>query len=156
MTSKFLILAEDYFTASAIYQAGFENVIAVPEDFTAYHAKSAHTVCQRNYLTVIFSPASHYGDMQNLRNLCSSAGIPVRIVSLQNAFDSADFLRNYGKEAFKNLLEHAGDAVQVALQDSVQGLDEELDRTAIIRKSAEVLSGIRNPSGAGNLSESDC
>ena len=142
MTSKFLILAEDYFTASAIYQAGFENVIAVPENFTAHHAKSA--VQYAEYLTVIFSPAFHYGDMQNLRNLCSSAGIPVRIVSLQNAFDSADFLRNYGKEAFKNLLEHAGDAVQVALQDSVQGLDEELDRTAIIRKSAEVLSGIKD------------
>ena len=142
MTSKTLILAEDAFCVSAIYQAGFENVIAVPELFTAYHAKSLAQYAER--LTVISSQSAHYGDMQNLRNLCSSAGIPVRIVSLQNAFDSADFLRNYGKEDFRNLLDNAGDAVQVALQDSVQGLDEELDRTAIIRKSAEILSGIRD------------
>ncbi|MBR1553832.1 MAG: hypothetical protein IJ644_00380, partial [Oscillospiraceae bacterium] len=143
MTSKVLILAEDYFCACAVYQAGFENVIAIPDVFTAYHAKSVAQYAEQ--LTVISSPAFHYGDMQNLRNHCSSAGIPVKIAVLQNAFDSADFLRNYGKEAFRNLLDNAGDAVQTALQNSVQGLDEEFDRSTIIRKSAEVLSGIRNP-----------
>ena len=140
---KSLILAEDYFTASAIYQAGHANVIAVPENFTEYHAKAIQQYAEK--LTVISSPASRYGNMQNLRNWCSSAGIAVEIVSLQDAFDSAEFIRNYGNEAFYKLLEHAGDAVQVALQDSVQGLDKTLDRTAIIRKSAQVLSGIKDP-----------
>ncbi len=141
--AKSMILAEDYFCTAAVYQAGFENVIAVPEDFTAYHAQAIMQYAKE--IILISSSASGYGEIQKIRNLCSDAGLAVRVVGLQDAQDSAGFIRKYGNEAFRNLLEHAGDAVQTALQDSWKGLDKQQDRPAMIQKSAKVLSGIRNP-----------
>lgn len=140
--TKKLILAENYFNAIAIHQAGFANVIAVPDLFTANHAKLIAQYAEE--VILLSGNAVHYGDMQTVRNQLSAVSIPVRIVHLQNAFDSAEFIRNYGTEQFRDLLDNAGDAIQFALKNSWDGLDTEHDRTAMIQKSAQVLSSIRD------------
>ncbi|MBR1530065.1 MAG: DNA primase [Oscillospiraceae bacterium] len=143
MTAKSLILAENYFSAAAVYQAGFANVIAVPEIVTFHHIKAITQYAEE--LLLISSPASHYGQVQNIRNQCSEAGINLRIVSLPEASDSADFLRTHDIDSFRTLLVNAGDAVQTALQNSWEHLDTEQDKTVMIQESAKILAGIRNP-----------
>ena len=141
--AKSIILAEDYFCTAAVYQAGFENVISVPEEFTALHAQAVIQYAKE--IILISSHAAKYGNIQKIRNLCSHAGLAVKVVSLQDAQDSAGFIRKYGNEEFRNLLAQAGDAVQTALQNSWKGLDKKRDRYTMIQKSAKILSGIRNP-----------
>ena len=140
---EFFILAENYFQAVFLRQSGFENVIAIPDKLTAQQVNTIARYTKQ--ILLISSPSAHYGDMQYIRNLCSQAEIFVRIVSLPNHADSAGFIRNYGAEAFRKQLEQAEDAVQNALENSWNGLDEEQDRTILLQKSAAVLAGIKNP-----------
>jgi len=139
MISKSLVLAENYFNAVAIRQAGFANAIAVPERLTFHHIKTISQYAEE--LILISGSASPYGEIQNIRNQCSEAGINIRIASLTDVFDSAEFLRTHSAEDFRKLLTDAGDAVQTALKQ----INPEQDRTVMIQETAKILSQIRNP-----------
>ncbi len=138
MISKTLILAENYFNAIAIYQAGFPNVIAVPDILTFYQIKAIRQYAEE--LIILSSPAMHCGEIQNIRNLCGQAGISLRIAPVQDAFDSAEFLKMHDTETFRNLLGNAGDAVQAVLQNSWEQFDAEQDKNQMIQESIEILS----------------
>ncbi len=143
MLSKKLILAEDYFNAAAVYQAGFENVIAVPDLLTSHQVRAIAQYAQE--IILISGAAACYGDIQIVRNLFSQAEVPVTIAELQNAFDSADFLRTHGREEFQNLLDHAGDAIQTAIQNSWENLNDPQSLSEKTNQAAKILNTIRDP-----------
>ena len=139
---NFMILAEDYFNAVSIYQAGFPNVIAVPDALNHTQVKTLSQYASE--IILIQSQASHAGDLQTIQNLLSEAEMHVRILTLQEAPCSAQWLQQFGKEAFQKRLTHTEDAVQTALQESWNGLDPEQDKTAVILQTAKVLEKIKD------------
>ncbi len=145
--SKTMILAEGYMDVIAIHQAGFENVVATLG--TAITADQARLISQYANEVVIAYDSDGAGQAatQKALNHFSAVGLPARILKLEGAKDPDEFLKTYGADRFRLLLEHAGDALNFKLDQCRDGLDlqTEMGRTEYLRRSVRVLAGISNP-----------
>ncbi|MBR7083692.1 MAG: DNA primase [Oscillospiraceae bacterium] len=139
---NFIILAEDYFNAVSVYQAGFPNVIALPDSLNQFQVKALSQYTSE--IVLIQSQAAHAGDLQTIQNLLSESEMHVKILTLSETPCSAEWIHNFGTKAFQERLLHTEDAVQTALQKSWNGFDMEQDKTAVIHETAKILSGIKD------------
>ncbi len=145
--STTMILAEGYMDVIAIHQAGFENVVATLG--TAITADQARLISQYAKEVVIAYDSDGAGQAatQKAMNHFSAVGLPTRILKMEGAKDPDEFLKRYGAEQFRILIDHAGDALNFRLDKCRDGLDlqTEIGKTELLRRSVNVLAEISNP-----------
>ncbi len=145
--SSTLILAEGYMDVIAIHQAGFENVVATLG--TAITADQARLISQyaREVVIAYDSDGAGQAATQKALNHFSAVGLPARILKLEAAKDPDEFIKKFGAEQFRILIDHAGDALNFRLDNCRKGLDlqTEIGKTELLRRSVRVLAEISNP-----------
>ncbi len=145
--STTMILAEGYMDVIAIHQAGFENVVATLG--TAITPDQARLISQYAKEVVIAYDSDGAGQAatQKALNHFSAVGLPARILKIEGAKDPDEFIKKYGTEQFRILIDHAGDALNFKLDKCRDGLDlqTEIGKTELLRRSVNVLAAITNP-----------
>ncbi len=146
-SSTTMILAEGYMDVIAIHQAGFENVVATLG--TAITPDQARLISQYAKEVVIAYDSDGAGQAatQKALNHFSAVGLPARILKLEGAKDPDEFIKKFGTEQFRILIDHAGDALNFRLDKCREGLDleTEIGKTTLLRRSINILAGISNP-----------
>ena len=145
--STTMILAEGYMDVIAIHQAGFPNVVATLG--TAITPDQARLIAQyaREVVIAYDSDGAGQAATQKAMNHFSAVGLPTRILKLENAKDPDEFIKRFGPEQFRILIDHAGDALNFRLDQCRKGLDlqTEIGKTELLRRSVSVLADISNP-----------
>lgn len=145
--SSKMILAEGYMDVIAIHQAGFPNVVATLG--TAITPDQARLISQYAKEVVIAYDSDGAGQTatQKALNHFSAVGLPARILKMEGAKDPDEYIKKYGAERFRVLIDNAGDALNFKLDKCRDGLDlqTELGKTEYLRRCVRVLADIQNP-----------
>ncbi len=143
---KRLILAEGYMDVIAINQAGIENVVATLG--TALTSEQARLIKQYADEVVISYDSDEAGQKATARaiNLLSEAGVNTRIIKMEGAKDPDEYIKKFGAQRFKMLIDKSDGAINFELSKCSTGLDlnSEADRVTYLKKAVKVLAGIAN------------
>ena len=146
-SSTHMILAEGYMDVIAINQAGFSNVVATLG--TANTPEQARKLTQYAKEMIIAYDSDGPGQQatQKAINRFSEVGMPSRILHMTGAKDPDEFIKKYGSERFRLLLEQAGDAINFRLDRCENGLDTntESGKVQLLKRVVSVLAEIQNP-----------
>lgn len=146
-SSTHMILAEGYMDVIAINQAGFPNVVATLG--TAITPEQARKLTQYAKEMIIAYDSDGPGQQatQKAINRFSEVGMPSRILHMTGAKDPDEFIKKYGSERFRLLLEQAGDAINFRLDRCENGLDTntESGKVQLLKRVVSVLAEIQNP-----------
>ena len=133
-----LILAEGYMDVIAVHQAGFENTPDQARKISQY----AKTV-----IIAYDSDAAGQAATQKAMRHFSEVGIETKILRMQGAKDPDEYIRKFGAERFRMLLEGSEDAINFQLDRCEMGLDLQTEngRATLLRRATEVLIQIPDP-----------
>jgi DNA primase len=138
-----LIVVEGYLDCIALHQAGFENAVAsLGTSFTAEQAAEL-----RKYADYVFlcfdGDAAGSAAATKAVDVASKeiehTGSSVRIVLLPPGDDPDGFVRRYGGEAFRGLLETAKPALEFRIDAEIERLRAGFDSPARVAPKAEAL-----------------
>ena len=145
--SRRILLAEGYMDVIALNQAGFPNAVATLG--TALTEKQARIIARYADEVIISYDSDGAGQTATQRALqhFGAVGLPVRILHMEGAKDPDEYIKKYGAEQFRLLIENAGDAINFRLDRCKEGLDlsTEIGKSEVLRRSLRVLAEISNP-----------
>lgn len=144
--SDTLILAEGYMDVIALHQAGFENAVATLG--TALTPEQARLISGYAQKVVVSYDSDEAGQKAARRaiNLFDETGVSVKILKVQGAKDPDEFIKTYGAQRFKLLLEGSASALDFELDKLRQKVDLETPegKVAFLRDCAQLLAGVNN------------
>jgi DNA primase len=142
--TRTLILAEGYMDVISINQAGFENVIATLG--TAITPAQARLISEYadNVVVAYDSDTAGQKAAQKAINYFAQVGVKTSVLKMKGAKDPDEYIKKFGSERFKMLINNADDAIAFWLEKCKDGLDpeSETDKAKLIKKSAQVLASI--------------
>lgn len=151
--ADYFILCEGYMDVIAMHQAGFDSAVATLG--TAITPSQARLIGRMGKSEVILSYDSD-GPGQKAAsrgiNLLTEAGVKARVLKMQGAKDPDEFIQKFGAEAFGHLIESSGGAIDYELSKLQNGLDlvnKDEDRSAYLKKAVVFLAQISNPLDRG-------
>lgn len=137
--SSFFIICEGYMDVIAMHQAGFD--MAVASLGTAFTYQQAQ-VLKRYTDTVILSYDSDgpgvNATLRGIENL-KQAGLKGKVLDLKPYKDPDEFIKNLGKEAFKERLENAKDTLTFELEILKQNKEKELEENTYFENLSKKL-----------------
>lgn len=143
---KRLILAEGYMDVIAINQAGFENVVAtLGTSLTPEQARIMRSYADEVIISYDSDNAGQNATQRAI-NLFGSAGITARIIKIEGAKDPDEFIKKFGSQRFKMLLDNSDGAVNFELEKCRNGIDLDTDtgKVEFLKRSVRVLAQISN------------
>ncbi|MDE5737085.1 MAG: DNA primase, partial [Oscillospiraceae bacterium] len=145
-SSEPLILAEGYMDVIAMNQAGFENVVATLG--TAITPQQARLIARYTKEVVIAYDSDFAGQNATQKALkhFHDVGLPARVLHIKNAKDPDEFIKTYGSEKFRILIQNAQDAIDFYLDRCKTNLDlqTEQGKKIMLQRSMQVLAEIQN------------
>ena len=145
--SKKFLLAEGYMDVIALNQAGFPNAVATLG--TAITEEQARIISHYADEVIISYDSDAAGQTATQRAMqhFSAVGLPVRILHMEGAKDPDEYIKKYGADQFRLLIDNAGDAVNFRLDRCKEGLDlsTEIGKNELLRRSVRVLAELTNP-----------
>ena len=131
----------------AVNQAGFENVVATLG--TAITPEQARKISQYAKTVIIAydSDAAGQNATQKAMRHFSEVGIQTKVLRMKGAKDPDEYIKKFGAERFRMLLEGADDAINCQLDRCEIGLDlrTESDRATLLQRATDVLVQISDP-----------
>ena len=142
-----LILVEGYMDAIALHQYGFDCAVAslgtaLTEDEAALLSKYTDQV-------VLIYDGDEAGQRATQRAIpiLEKTGLQVKVLKMRDAKDPDEFLKKFGADRFKLLLEESADRVEYQLTAIRKKYDIRVDEEKIryIQESAQLLSTLSSP-----------
>lgn len=145
-SSNIMILAEGYMDVIAINQAGFSNVVATLG--TAITADQARLISRYASEVIIAYDSDGAGQAATKKAIAhfNDVGITARILHIENAKDPDEYIRTFGADRFRLLLEKSGDAIAFQMEQCKAGLDisKDSDKGKWLNRLVDVLANIPN------------
>ena len=145
--SKKFLLAEGYMDVIALNQAAFPNAVATLG--TAITEEQARIIAHYADEVIISYDSDAAGQTATQRAMqhFSAVGLPVRILHMEGAKDPDEYIKKFGPDQFRLLIENAGDAVNFRLDRCKEGLDlsTEIGKNELLRRTLRVLAELNNP-----------
>ena len=141
-----LILTEGYMDAISLHQFGFDCAVAsLGTALTEEHAQLMAKYTQNVVLTYDSDEAGQNAT-KRAAPMLEKAGLNVKILKMQGAKDPDEFLKAYGPDAFRALLNRSEDQNAFFLGAIRQKYDLERDdhKVAFIQEVANFLAGLPN------------
>lgn len=142
-----ILIVEGYFDFLGLYAAGFKETVAtlgtaLSEDHIAILKRFAEEA-------IMVYDGDKAGEAASLRGLeiFLEGGMNVKIVRLPLGFDPDDFVRKYGAEAFRGLIETAQDIFDFKMDVLTKRFNrnDSLGLMKITQEAMETLARVRSP-----------
>ncbi len=141
-----IILTEGYMDAIALHQYGFD--CAVASLGTSLTQEHANLLSKYTKQVVLIYDADEAGQNATRRAvpILEKAGLQVKILRLQGAKDPDEFLKKFGADRFKLLLERSENHAEYRLQNLTRKYDLTLDeqRVEFLKEAAQMISTLPN------------
>ena len=145
-SSNIFILAEGYMDVIAINQAGFSNVVATLG--TAITADQARIISRYASEVIIAYDSDEAGQKATKKAIAhfNEVGLSARILHIENAKDPDEYIRKFGADRFRLLLEKSGDAIAFQMEQCKSGLDlsTDNDKGKWLNRLIDILANIPN------------
>lgn len=141
-----LILTEGYMDAISLHQFGFDCAVAsLGTALTEEHAKLLAKYTQKVVLTYDSDEAGQNAT-RRAAPILEKAGLGVRILKMQGAKDPDEFLKKYGPDAFRTLLNKSENQAEYLLGAMQRKYDLTRDdqKVSFLREASGFLAGLPN------------
>ena len=137
----YLILVEGYMDAIALHQYGFDCAVAsLGTSLTEEHATLISRYVEQ---VVLIYDSDEAGQRATKRAIpiLEKAGIRVKVLQMKDAKDPDEFLKKFGADKFKLLLEESSNRVEYQLNAIARKYDLRIDdqRIRFLQESAELI-----------------
>lgn len=140
----YLILVEGYMDAIALHQYGFDCAVAsLGTSLTEEHALLLSKYTEQVVLIYDGDEAGQRAAQRAIPML-EKAGLQVKVLRMKDAKDPDEFLKKYGADKFKILLEESSNRVEYQL-DAIRrkyDLTEDDQRVKFIQEAAELICSL--------------
>ena len=143
----YLILVEGYMDAIALHQYGFDCAVAsLGTSLTEEHAVLLSRYTEQVVLIYDGDEAGQRATRRAIPML-ERAGIHVKVLRMRDAKDPDEFLKKFGADKFKLLLEESSNRVEYQLNAIAKKYDLKNDeeRIKFIQESAELICTLGSP-----------
>ncbi len=143
---KYLILCEGYMDVISLNQAGFDNAVAtLGTAITPEQARLMRQYCEEVVISYDSDGAGQKATMKAI-NLLGEAGIEARVLQMSGAKDPDEYVKKYGADGFRLLLEKSGGAISFELKKLAVGLDMDAPegKSSYLKKAVNLLAAINN------------
>ena len=142
--SRELILCEGYMDVIALHQAGFHNAVAaLGTAVTPHQARVLHKYADR---VVLSQDGDEAGQKSIARSIpiMKDEGLDVRVLQITGAKDPDEFIRKYGPERFKMLVDGCSNDIEYSIMRIGAKYDISTDdgRLHYLRDVCDYLSGL--------------
>ncbi len=141
---KGLILCEGYMDVIAMHQAGFDNAVAACG--TSFTEEQARLLARYTDEIIVTMDADAAGEKSTNRTIeiLSATGVSVRVLRLPDAKDPDEYIKKFGPERFKALLDGAGNDIEYRLSAAESKFDLESDsgKLGYLREASTILAGV--------------
>ena len=145
--AKRLILCEGYMDVIAVNQAGFDNVVATLG--TAITPDQARLISHYAEEVIVAYDSDGAGQKatQKAINYFADVGLRTKIIHMEGAKDPDEFIKKFGRDRFRMLLDGSNDANDFMLDKCEEGLDltTDIGRVELLKRTSKVLAGIESP-----------
>ena len=144
---KRIILCEGYMDVIAVNQAGFENVVAtLGTAITSGQARLISHYADEVIISYDSDAAGQNATRKAIQHF-ADVGVDTRILRMEGAKDPDEFIKKFGADRFRMLIDGSDDAMLFMLDRCENDIDisSPAGRTKLLNRLAEVLSGIQNP-----------
>ena len=142
----YLILVEGYMDAIALHQYGFD--CAVASLGTALTEDGANLLSKYTEQVVLIYDGDNAGQKaaQRAIPILEKAGLQVKVLQMRDAKDPDEFLKKFGADRFKLLLEESANRVEYQLAAIARKYDlrEDDQRVKYTAESAELICSLSN------------
>ncbi len=142
----YLILVEGYMDAIALHQFGFDCAVAsLGTSLTEEHAALLSRYTEQVMLIYDGDEAGQNATKRAIPML-EKAGLQVKVLKMRDAKDPDEFLKKYGADRFRVLLEESSNRVEYQL-NAIQkkyDLQDDDQRVRFISEAAEFISSLGN------------
>ena len=142
----YLILVEGYMDAVALHQYGFDCAVAsLGTSLTEEHAVLLSRYTEQVMLIYDGDEAGQNATKRAIPML-EKAGLQVKVLQMRDAKDPDEFLKKYGADRFRLLLEESSNRVEYQLRAIQKKYDmgEDDQRIRFIAEAAEYISTLNN------------
>ena len=142
----YLILVEGYMDAIALHQYGFDCAVAsLGTSLTEDHANILSRYTEQVYLIYDGDEAGQNATRRAIPML-EKVGIRVKVLKMRDAKDPDEYLKAYGADRFRLLLEESSDRVEYQLAGIRAKYDIRVDEQKIryIQEAAELISSLES------------
>ena len=143
----YLILVEGYMDAIALHQYGFDCAVAsLGTSLTEEHAVLLSRYTEQVVLIYDGDEAGQRATRRAIPML-EKAGIGVKVLKMRDAKDPDEYLRKFGADKFKLLLEESSNRVEYQLNAIAKKYDLRVDeqRIKFIQEAAELICTLGSP-----------
>ena len=143
----YLILVEGYMDAVALHQYGFDCAVAsLGTSLTQEHAVLLSRYTEQVVLIYDGDEAGQNATRRAIPML-EAAGIQVKVLRMHDAKDPDEYLRKYGADKFKVLLEEASNRVEYQLGAIARKyhLNDDEERIQFLREAADLVASLPSP-----------
>lgn len=141
-----LILAEGYMDVIALHQAGFYNAVATLG--TAITQDQARLMARYAKEVVIAYDSDEAGQKAAKKaiTLLTAAGLSVKVITLSGGKDPDEYIKTYGAEQFKLVLDGSDSHILYQIERAKHGLDITIpdNKVEFLKRAAEILCGIHS------------
>ena len=142
----YLILVEGYMDAIALHQYGFDCAVAsLGTSLTEEHAVLL-TRYTENVVLIYDGDEAGQRAAQRAIPMLEKAGLHIKVLQLKDAKDPDEFLKKFGADKFKLLLEESSNRVEYQLNAIRKKYDLQMDEQKVkfIGEAAEFISTLPN------------
>ena len=143
----YLILVEGYMDAIALHQYGFDCAVAsLGTSLTEEHAALLSRYTEQVVLIYDGDEAGQRATRRAIPML-EKAGITVKVLKMRDAKDPDEYLKKFGPDKFKLLLEESSNRVEYQLNAIARKYDfrEDEQRIKFIQEAAELICTLGSP-----------
>lgn len=142
-----IILTEGYMDAMSLHQYGFD--CAVASLGTALTEEQAQLMSKYTEEVVLTYDGDEAGQNATKRAIpiLEKAGLRVKVLKMQGAKDPDEYLKKYGAERFRLLLEGSTGQMDYRLQSLESGYNllKDEDRLEYLKKAADLIASLQSP-----------
>ena len=143
----YLILVEGYMDAVALHQYGFDCAVAsLGTSLTEEHA-ALLTRYTEQVVLIYDGDQAGQNATQRAIPLLEKAGLQVKVLQMKEAKDPDEFLKKFGADRFRMLLEESSNRVEYQLRAIIRKYDmtQDEDRVKFITEASEFISTLPSP-----------
>lgn len=146
--ADYFILCEGYMDVIAMHQAGFDSAVAsLGTALTPQHANLLSRLGKKEVVLSYDSDAAGQNASSRAINLFANVGLHARVLKIDGAKDPDEFIKKYGGERFKDIIDKSGGAIDFQMDKLLAGLDIYTDdgKAQYLKRAVPFLAEMRDP-----------